>query len=112
MSNTSAPWSALFALLVAPTLSVVGLLLAVLAWPGVDASFKIILEWNARQLQVMGENPRLTEAMWRPHVLGKGGQRVDPDQRRSMLFARVVPAVFTAAWAILTLVALVLPWRQ
>lgn len=112
MSSTGAPWGALFSMFVAPTLSFVGLLLAVLAWPGVDASFKIILEWNARQLQVMRENPRLTEAMWRPHVLGKEGRRADPDQRRSMIFARAVPAVFAAAWTILTVVALVLPFRQ
>lgn len=112
MSSTGAPWGALFSMLVAPTLSVVGLLLAVLAWPGVDASFRIILEWNARQLQVMRENPQLIEAMWRPHVLGKGGSRADPDQRRTMLFARVVPGVFAAAWAVLTIVALVLPFRR
>ena len=112
MSNTGARWGALFSMIVAPTLSIIGLLLAVLAWPGVDASFRIILEWNARQLQFMRENPELTEAMWRSHVLGKDNQRVDPDQRRTMLFVRMAPAVFSAAWAILTVVALVLPLRR
>lgn len=106
MSNTNARWGLAFSVLVAPLLSVVGLLLAVLAWPGVDASFKIILRWNARQVQLMRESPGLAEAMWRPHVGGEG----DPDQRSSMLFARAVPVVFGLAWAILTVVALTVPW--
>lgn len=112
MSNTGAPWGVLFSTLVAPVLSIVGLLLAVLAWPGVNASFRIILEWNARQLQVMQENPELTEAMWRPHVLGRDNRRADPDQRRTMLFARAAPAVFGGAWTILTVVAFILPLRR
>ena len=67
---------------------------------------------RGRQRQVMRENPQLIEAMWRPHVLGKRGSRADPDQKRSMLFARVVPGVFAAAWAVPTVVALVLPFRR
>ena len=111
MGNTHEQWGPTFSTVAAPMLSLVGLVLAVLAWPGVDASFRIIVEWNKRQLEVMRENPELTEAMWRPDVLGRGDQRADPDQRRTMLFARAVPAVFGVAWAALTVVALVLPLR-
>lgn len=91
MAMTSDHRGAIFSMLVAPMLAVVGLLLAVLAWPGVDASFKIIVEWNSRQVQVMQENPLLTDTMWRPSVLGKNNLRVDPDQRTSMLFPERFP---------------------
>ena len=105
MSNGNAHWGTAFSAIVAPLLSIIGLLLAALAWPGVDASFNIILHWNRRQLQLMRERPALVETMWRPRPEG----RDDPDQRTTMLFARAVPIVFGIAWMLLTVVALVLP---
>ncbi len=112
MSNTNTHWGTLFSTLVAPILSLLGLILAALAWPGVDASFKIIYEWSSRQRQFMDENPLVTDLMWRLDVLGKGNRRADPDTRNTMLFARAVPAVFGVSWAILTVIALVLPLRR
>ena len=109
ISNTNARWGSTFSILVAPMLSSVGLTLAVLAWPGVDASFKIIVEWNLRQMQLMRENPVLIDTMWREYVLHN--RNADPDQRKTMLFTRAVPPVFGIAWAILTVVAIVLPLR-
>ena len=111
MNSTSTGWGPTLSTVVAPMLSLVGLLLAALAWPGVDASFRIIVEWNSRQQQFMRENPELTEAMWRPGVLNRGDRHADPDQRRTMLFARAVPAVFGIVWAALTVVALALSSR-
>ena len=109
MSSNNPHWGGTFAALAAPVLSIVGLLLAVLSWPGVDASFRIILEWNAHQVQLMNANLTLNETLWRQPVLGRRSRRADPDPGWSMIFARAVPIVFTAAWAILTLVALILP---
>ena len=111
MSNTSPQWGLMFSRLVAPALAVLGLLLALLAWPGVAASFRIILAWNARQLQVMEDSTALMNSMWRPDVPGKRGQHADPDQRLTMLFARAVPGVFVVAWLVLVTVALVLTRR-
>ena len=93
-------------LLVAPVLSLVGLLLAALAWPGTAASFRIVAAWDARQREMMAADPSLREDLWRPEVRGRTGRR-DPDQRWSMLFARAVPAVLVGAWTVLTIVALV-----
>jgi hypothetical protein len=112
MSNTNARWGITFSVLVAPLLSLLGLILAVLAWPGVDASFKIIVEWSARQIAVMQENPEMTALWWRLPVMGKDNRRADPDLRNSMRFARTVPIVFGIAWAVLTAIALVLPLRH
>ena len=111
MNSSSAEWAPTFSAFVAPVLSLVGLILAILAWPGVNASFKIIVEWNSSQQRFMRENPELIEAMWRPGVLGRGDRHADPDQRKTMLFARAVPAVFGIVWAVLTVVALALPLR-
>jgi hypothetical protein len=112
MSNASLRWGVLFSTLVAPILALVGLVLAALAWPGVDASYKIIFEWSSRQHQFMEEAPLMTELMWRLDVLGRGNRRADPDTRSTMLFARAVPAVFGVSWAILTVIAVVLPLRH
>ena len=109
MGGTNARWGPAFATIVAPMLSLLGLALAILSWPGVNASFRIIVEWNTRQTQLMRDNTPLIDSMWRLDVPGRGNLRADPDQRQTMLFARAVPAVFAAAWAILTVVALVLP---
>ena len=109
MSNGSVQWGETFAAVVAPVLSVLGLLLAILAWPGVDASFRIIMAWNERQRSLMAERPDLVAATWRPAALRRGNARADPDQRWSMIFARAVPVVFIVAWTILTGVAFILP---
>lgn len=47
MGNT-ASWGVTFSAVVAPTLSVLGLLLALLAWPGIYATVRIVLTWTAR----------------------------------------------------------------
>ena len=112
ISTSNARWGATLSTVVPPVLSLVGLVLAVLAWPGVDASFRIVNEWTAHQRQFMQENPAITAAMWRGQVLGKGDLRADPDTHRTMFFARAVPAVFGSVWAILTIIAVVLPWRR
>ncbi len=109
MGSTNARWGSAFPVIVAPMLSLLGLALAMLSWPGVTASFKIIVEWNVRQRALMHGNSPLIDSMWRLDVPGRDNLRADPDQRHTMLFARMVPAVFSVAWAILTMVALVLP---
>ena len=112
MSNSNAHWGTAFSMLVPPILALVGFLLAVLAWPGVNASFKIIVEWNVRQMALMEANPAMTDAIWRLDALGRNSRRADPQRGLSMLFARTVPAVFSIAWAILAAIALVLPLQR
>ncbi len=109
MSNSNTHWGATFSTLVPPILSLLGFVLAVLAWPGVDSSYKILVEWNVQQLALMHGNPRMTEVMWRVDALGSGSHRTNPDRGLSMLFARAVPTVFGIAWAALTVIAILLP---
>ena len=43
---------------IAPMLSVIGFILAVLAWPGVNTGFKILIEWNTMLLQALHAGAR------------------------------------------------------
>lgn len=96
---------------IAPILSLIGLILAVLAWPGVNTGFNILVEWDTLLHQALREAPTASRSMWRPALSNGGDRRASIDHRNSMLFARAVPVVFAAAWAVLTVVALVVPWR-
>ena len=91
---------------VAPTLSLVGLLLAVLCWPGVATGVRIINEWNALLIAALEEAPEPTRRMWRRSFLAGGARGSDLTHRRSMVFAQAVPVVFALAWTAFTAIAL------
>jgi hypothetical protein len=107
MSNGT-PWGATFAAVVSPILSMLGLVLALLAWPGVTATVKIILGWTARQTELLERNPKLMATLWGPSADRLGDRRADSAQWRSMLFFRAAPGLFAVVWAALTVVALVI----
>lgn len=109
MSNT-APWGATFSAVVAPILSVLGLLLALSAWPGVTGTVRLVLDWTADQAELLERGVGLPSgASGLPTTQAVIGQ-VRSTQWRSMLFFRVVPGLFAVVWAALTLVAVVLTW--
>jgi hypothetical protein len=112
MGNTNPRWGTSFTGVVPPVLSLIGLALAVLAWPGIDASFKIVNEWRARQRSFMLENPDIIHLMWRLDVLARHHVRSDPDTRITMFFARSVPIVFSVAWIVLAIISVVLSLRH
>ena len=85
---------------ISPTLAVIGLTLAVLAWPGILASHKII-EWNVVFLDVVNAAHAASAIDWRPSVFADGDRRTQADHRRGLLFARFVPLIFVVAWAVL-----------
>ena len=97
---------------ISPILSVVGFVLAILAWPGVSTSFKIIVEWNQLFVDALNEAHASSTLVWRPSLFADGDRRTHADHRRSMLFARYVPATFVVAWAILAGVVLTSPWDR
>lgn len=105
LGNRDAGWNASFGL-VAPMLSLIGFVLAALCWPGVHSGVGIINEWNAMLMAALEEAPEPTRRMWRPSVFGKGARRSQMAHRRGMVFARAVPIVFMAAWAVFGVVAL------
>ena len=102
MSNGAA-WGARFAVWVGPLLAVLGLLLAVLAWPGVAVTVRLVLEWTAGHDELLERNPGL----WPDGRPWAAARRAVPGQRRSLLFFRAVPVLFTVVWTVLLVIALV-----
>ena len=108
---SNARWSDKF-FLVSPMLSLIGFLLAVLAWPGVNTSYRIVVEWNILLMATLNEAHGLPDFMWRPSVFQVGDSRTQADHRNGLLFARLVPIVFAIAWTILAGIVLIAPLRS
>ena len=109
MSNGT-PWGGTFARIVAPILALLGLFLALLAWPGVNATVKIVLQWTFRERLLFDDHPSLAATIPGGLVVTNGNQaQLETVQRRSMLFFRAVPVLFVVVWIALTVVALILP---
>ena len=96
---------------ISPILSIIGFVLAALAWPGINTSFKIMVEWHGLFVDALNEAHASSMVVWRPSLFVDGDLRAHADHRRSMLFARYVPATFMVAWTILAGVVLTSPWR-
>ncbi|GGM08734.1 hypothetical protein GCM10011594_30800 [Nakamurella endophytica] len=101
-----------WAVLVAPTLAVLGLVLAVLAWPGIHAAARLVALWTHRLGEVEDEDheheddvrTRGADAPLRDEVR----RRRERDQRRGMLLFRWVPPVFAAVWVVLLVTSVTL----
>ena len=105
--NSDGHWSARYFALLAPMLSTVGFVLAALAWLGIGTTSRIVVEWNDLLSALLDEAPAASRSMWRPSAL-RGGRQTAASHGRSMLFARAVPVVFAAVWAVLTVAVLVI----
>ena len=108
MSN-GASWGPAFAAVVGPVLAVLGLVLALLAWPGVTATARLVLDLTKDQ------GALLTQQVDDPAATPPGSRRsafaaVQANQRKSLLFFRAVPAIFAVVWIALALVAVYLTW--
>ena len=104
MSN-SAPWGKRFSDIVGPTLSILGMLLAVLAWPAIDGTVRIVFAWAARRREIMEQHPELWHTDWGLAGNSRHGLRAGMDDWRSLLFFRTAPGLFAVMWAGLTIVA-------
>ena len=103
MSN-GASWGRPFAAVGAPTLAVLGLLLALLTLPGVATTTRIVLAQTALQDELFG---RLRGTASDYHA-GAGRPPALTDQRRGLLFFRAVPVLFAVVWVVLGVLAVVL----
>lgn len=102
--SSGAAWGRSFAMIAAPLLSVLGLLLALLVIPGVRATVHIVLIQTARQEQLVEGLPGSALAGYygvagRPPALA--------DQRRSLLFFQAVPILFSVVWSVFLVLTLV-----
>ncbi len=85
-------------------LAVLGLLLALLALPGVATTTRIVLSQTALQDELF---ERLRGTALGYHG-GVGRPRAVADQRRGLLFSRCVPVLFAVVWVVLLVLALLL----
>lgn len=104
MSN-SAAWGRSFAAVAAPVLAILGLLLALLLLPGVNATARILLTQTALQQQLA---ERLPGSPLTGYYSVSGRPAAVRDQRRSLLFFQAVPILFSAVWSVLLVLTLVL----
>lgn len=107
MSNGAA-WGRSFASVAGPALAVLGLLLAVLALPGVAATARIVLAQTALQERLVEGLPGSALRGYHGSV-GRGS--AVRDQRRSLLFFRLVPWLSAVVWAVLLVLTGVLLGR-
>ena len=107
MAN-AAPWGTVFAAVVSPVLAALGLALALLSWPGVRATVRLVLALTRQQELLVERDPE--SAAGAVPLLGASfpARRAWVEQRRSTLFFRAVPPLFAAVWSVLLVVALVL----
>ena len=102
--SNGAPWGRAFAVVAGPVLAVLGLLLALLAWPGVQTTARIVLDATRHLDRLVADLSDASGAGART-----SGYRLatSADQRRSLRFFRAVPPLFCLVWATLVVLALV-----
>ena len=105
--SDGAPWGRRFAATAAPVLAVLGLLLALLALPGVAATARIVLSRTALLEQLLERLPDTAVGGYHG-ITGPGS--AGRDQRRGLVFFRAVPLLFAVVWIVLLVLAGVLLW--
>jgi hypothetical protein len=105
--SDGAPWGRAFATVAGPLLAVLGLLLAVLAIPGVASTARIVLAQTALHERLA---TRLSGSAHRGYHAATGRSAVR-DQRRSLLFFRLVSWLTAGFWLVLLVLAGVVLWR-
>lgn len=99
--NSQGGW----AVVVAPVLAVLGLLLAALAWPGVSTTAHLVMQWTYQVGDLLEQHPQAGA----PGPGGHPDRRTrETGQRRSLLLFRFAPPTFLSVWVILLVCSLVL----
>lgn len=94
-----------WAAVVAPVLAILGLLLAVLAWPGVSMTAQLVMQWTYQVGDLIERYPQ-AQTSW---SAGHQDRRTrEAGQHRSLLLFRFAPPIFLGVWVILLICSLVL----
>lgn len=91
MSASLERWHNPFSLVFPPSLALLGLVLALYAWPGIEAAWKVIAQWHAKQEELLARRGDLAE-------YGPSGASARDRLRRGTMFAQYAPRVFAVAW--------------
>lgn len=100
MNNLNPEWGALFTLVVPILLSVLGLVSALHAWPGIKAAYQIIDHWYFKQAQLLNSEPSMGQAydespLFTEHESTEGGYR------KALKFSMRTPWIFSLFWILL-----------
>ncbi len=93
MSASLGRWHNPFSLVFPPSLALLGLALALYAWPGIEAAYKVIGRWHEMQDELLSRGAGL-EAYRLAPAGASAGERLE----RGTMFAKHAPKVFAAAW--------------
>lgn len=91
---------------VAPVLSLLGLLLAVLGRLGAAPTARLVIRRTQEVQRIVEQHPDRAPAWLRD---ASAARRLVPEQRASLLFFQLAPVLFVLVWAVLGVVSLVLP---
>jgi hypothetical protein len=93
MSASLDRWHNAFSFVFPPSLALLGLALALYAWPGIEAAYKVIGQRHDRQDELLSRSAALDEhRRASDSALGKGRPK------RGTMSAKYAPKVFAAAW--------------
>lgn len=98
MGASNGRWAEPLALALPAALALLGLILALLAWPGIRAAQAVVEQWRAREAELL-----VREVQLAPFSLGadeEGRGTISRRRREGALFARRAPAVFVCAWCV------------
>jgi hypothetical protein len=100
MSGLIGHWGEPLALAFPPFLALLGLTLFLEAWPGINAAYAVLDDWQQRQGELLTGNRDLTELL--PPPLARTGDETDQTAQRRFqqgtLFAKQAPWIFAVAW--------------
>ena len=100
MANRNPEWGDVFTLVVPATLALFGILSSLSAWPGIRAACDIIDHWYVKQTGLLNSEPTIGQAYdnsplfssWESSLAG---------QRKSLVFSKRTPWLFSAFWLFL-----------
>lgn len=100
MANTNPEWGSLFTLVVPATLALFGILSAISAWPGIKAACDIIDHWYIKQTSLLNASPSFGH-LYDDSPLFSDWESSHRGQRKSLLFSKRTPVMFSAFWLFL-----------
>lgn len=100
MANVNPDWGVLFTFVVPPMLALLGLLSTLSAWPGIKAACDIIQHWHHKQAELLRSEPVIGKA-YDDSPLFSDWESSEKGPKKSLLFSKRAPWLFTFFWVFL-----------
>jgi hypothetical protein len=111
MSNMNPQWTSLLRLTLPASLAILGVITSLQARQGIRGASDVI-RWLDKEGKLFGGDPRMDDyRVDRPVAASGDGSPVDIIHERSLAFAKRLPWVFTVAWSVFGLFALIASFK-